>query len=166
MTESARRFKSLNRYLLAIIWATLLLALSPAYAAVAKDAVPADRTYFVVVMGLGDDGPYDVEATCLKFDGSEFCDVYGETCLEWDRTQGGKQVRKQSGFSFAVDIEDNGMLVQINGQGRVDDRGKKSALSAVGRGQVGDQMVNFSIAGREVRASRCPNLIRDYAASP
>jgi len=166
MIDSNPRYKSVHRHVIGIVSVGLLLTLSPAYSAVAKDAVPAERTYFIVIMGLGDNGPYDVEAGCLTFDGSEFCTEDGETCLAWDRTQGGLQVRKQSGLSFTADLEEDGMLLQINGQGRVDDRGKKSALSAVGRAQVGEQIVNFSLAGREVRASRCLDLISDFVAGP
>lgn len=166
MILSIPRSRSLTHRLTRSLFAAVLLAVAPVGLAAAKDAAPADRTYFVVIVGLGDGGPYDVEAGCLTFDGSEFCTDGDETCLAWSRTQGGLQVRKQSGFSFHVDMEEDGVLVQINGQGRVDDRGKKSALSAVGRGRVGDQMVNFSFAGREVRASRCPELVEDFLNGP
>lgn len=166
MFQSKPRRRSVTRYRTGILCAVALLAMASSQLAAAKEAAPADRTYFVVIVGLGAAGPYDVEAGCLTFEGSEFCTDGGETCLTWNRTQGGLQVRKQSGFSFLVELEEDGELVQISGQGRVDDRGKKSAISAVGRGRVNDQMINFSFAGREVRASRCPELVNEFLSGP
>jgi hypothetical protein len=146
---------------LLILLATLLI--SPT--AMAKNPPPEGRTYFVFIMGLDDD-PYGIEADCLTFDATQACSPDGQTCMAWERTEGGRQSQKESGFSLATEIEDDGLIIRLDGQGRIDSRGHKSSISAVARAAALDLQLNFAFAGRQVGASRCRQMVEDFRAQP
>lgn len=131
--------------------------------AMAKDPAPAGRTYFVFVMGLDED-PYAIEPDCLTFSATEACTLDGQLCLDWQRVEGGLQSSSQSGFSLVTEIEDDGLIVTITGQGRVDSRGRKSSISAVGRAAALDVQLNFSFSGRQANRNRCRQMMEDFQA--
>jgi hypothetical protein len=130
----------------------------------AKEPAPEDRTYLVYVVGLSDD-PYETMADCLTFDASQACTPDRSTCLSWQRTEGGVQTGRESGFSFFDETDDEGVLVTIEGQGRVDSRGAKSSISAVAQAFALGQRLNFSFSGRQIGLGKCLNKLEELAAS-
>ena len=147
--------------ILALVLPLVLLAGSTAAAGA---QAPQGRTYFVWVMGLNDD-TYDADVDCLTFDATEACSSDGEVCLAWQRAEGGVQARKQSGFSFETEIDDDGLIITMDGQGRVDDRGKGSSISMVARAAALDLQLNFVVSGRQARRSRCLRMVEDFYAA-
>lgn len=144
--------------------AILLLVTAPASGA-NKGLAPDGRTYFAVITGVGD-SPYEVQASCIQFHTTEMCVVDGD-CFEYSLTEGGVQTRHQTSFQFAGTFLDDGLEVRIDGQGRADNRGRRSSLAAVAHAMVEDPVtgqragLNLSFSGREVGASRCQQLARD-----
>jgi len=129
--------------------------------AMAKDPAPDGRTYFVYVMGLDED-PYAIEPDCLTFNATQACTQDGAMCLDWERVEGGVQKKTESGFSLATEIENEGLVIAITGQGRVDSRGRKSSISAVGKASALDVQLNFSFSGRQTTRNRCRQMMEDF----
>lgn len=129
--------------------------------AVAGAQAPQDRTYFVYLMGLNDD-PYEVDADCLTFNATQACSIDDEFCLTWQRTEGGLQTRKESGFSFTAEIDEEGLVITLEGQGRLDTHGRKSSISISAHASALGQKLNFIAAGRQVRRNRCGQLVEDF----
>jgi len=127
----------------------------------AKGLPPEGRTYFVYVMGLEDD-PYEISADCLEFDATHACSVDDQFCLAWQRTEGGIQTNKEFGLSFSAEIDDDGLLITMGGQGRVEARGRRNSLSAVGRASALHVQLNFTFFGREVGKGRCLRMVEDF----
>lgn len=127
----------------------------------ARGLPPEGRIYFVYVMGLNDD-PYEASADCLEFDETQACSVDDQFCLTWQRTEGGLQTNRAFGISFAAEIDSDGLLITMEGQGRVESRGRRSSISAVGRAAALDVQVNFVFSGREVGRSRCLGMVEDF----
>ena len=140
-----------------------MLLLSPA--AMAKNPVPEGRTYFIFIMGL-DDSPYGIEVDCLTFDANQACTPEGDVCLDWQRTQGGVQTNREVGFSLSTQFEEDGLIIRMDGQGRVDSRGRKSSLSAVARAEALGEQMNFTFAGRQVKRSQCIRLAEEFRSQP
>ncbi len=137
-------------------------------ATAASAARPPDgRTYFVVSLGVASDRSeaYEVDVGCVQFSDDEFCEDDG-ACGTWFRTTAGLQTLKQSsiGFEYTLIDDETGATVQIDGQGRVDDRGAKSSMGAVARGlEAGSSSkINFAFAARAVSPARCLELVATH----
>ena len=140
---------------------TLSATLLASSALVAKSPAPEGRTYFIHVIGFGDD-PFMAEADCLTFDATQACTLDGQTCLDWSRIEEGRQTVRESGFTMSTEIDDEGLVITMEGQGRVDSRGPKSSIAAVGQAAALDQRMNFTFAGRQTSRSRCLDMVEDF----
>ena len=111
--------------------------------------------------------PYEVEASCLEVNATEFCLDSEDTCLAWTRTEGGAQTRRQVSFEFQAEFMDDGMLLELDGQGRADDRGPRSSISAVARLRAPElgAKINFALSGRETSAAECQDLVEEFQAA-
>lgn len=130
-------------------------------ATMAKGPPPEGRTYFVYVMGLEDD-LYDISADCLEFDETQACSIGDQFCLTWQEAEGGLHTSKAFGISFAAEIDSDGLLITMEGQGRVETRGRRSSISAVGRAAALDVQLNFTFSGRDVGRSRCLRMVEEF----
>ncbi len=142
--------------LLLILCAMLLTSTT----AMARSPAPEGRTYFIYVMGLNDD-PYEVDADCLAFDETLACSL-NQNCLSWQRADGGLQTNNESGFLLVGDLDDDGLIVTMEGQGRVNSRGRRSSISVVTRASALGFQLNFAMAGRDVGRSRCRRMVEDF----
>jgi hypothetical protein len=140
------------------------LAASPATAA----KPPAGRTYFVVSLGVATDRSeaYEIDAGCIRFTATEICQA--DECGTWRRTSVGQQTPNQASieFQFTLIDDETGLPIEIVGQGRVDTRGRKSSVGAVGRGlePLSGTRINFAFAARAVGAARCARLVEEFEA--
>ena len=143
-----------------------ILVLSLAATAEAREPFPEGRVYFTLFEGLGDT-PYEVSADCLEVGASELCLDDETVCLEWNRTEGGVQTRRQISFEFRAEFEQDGMLLELDGQGRADDRGARSSIAAVARLRAPElgAKINFSLSGRETSAAECRDLVEEFQAA-
>lgn len=144
--------------ILLLILGAMLLSGS---ATLAKDLPPEGRTYFVYVMGFEQD-PYEVFADCLEFDETQACSLDDLFCLTWQKTEGGLQTSRAFGISFAAELDSDGLLITMEGQGRVESRRRRSSISAVGRAVALGQQLNFAFSGREVGRSKCLRMVEDF----
>ena len=142
----------------------LLAILVTGSTAVAGAPAPEGRTYFVYIMGLNDD-PYEVGVDCLAFDATQACSLDDEICLAWERAEGGLQTRKESGFSIVTEIDDDGLILTLEGQGRVNSRGGRSSISVAADVTALDVHLNFVFAGRQVGKNRCLRLQEEFLAA-
>jgi len=129
--------------------------------AMAKGPAPEGRTYFVYVMGLNDD-PYEADADCLAFDATHACAIDDQICLTWQRAERGLQTNRESGFSVAAEINDDGLIITMKGQGRVNARGRKSSISVAAWAEALGFEQNFVFAGRQVGRARCLGMVEDF----
>ncbi len=156
MQRNLRNHPSLATTLIALLAALLTLsglATDPAAAAKA----PIGRTYFTVFVGL-DEG-YGITASCFEFGEDDFCSQGGQQCGFWQRTD---RTGRQSGFEFDLSFLEDGEAVEVDGQGRVDTRGRGSSIAGVGRFSAGRTRGNFAFAGRQARAARCLELLQEF----
>jgi len=130
-------------------------------ATVANGPPPEGRTYFIYLMGLEDD-LYDISADCLEFDETQACSIGDQFCMTWQEAEGGSPTSKAFGISFAAEIDSEGLLITLEGQGRVETRGRRSSISGVGRAAALDVQVNFAFSGREVGRSKCLRMVEDF----
>ena len=144
-----------------ILLLTLITGLLMSPSLMAKGPPPDGRTYIVFVMGLGDD-PLSPEGDCLTFDATRACTLDNGTCLDWRRTEGGLQTPNESGFSLATEIEDDGLTIVMEGQGRIDSRGPKSSISAAVHATALDVQLNFAFTGRQTSRNKCRRRIEDF----
>ena len=141
----------------------LLFAATPGEAA----APPLGRTYFVLSLGVATDGgeAYEIDAGCLTFTRTAVCETDGD-CGSWWRIDEETRLPRQSvaGFEFDLTDDETGLPVRIEGRGRIDARGPKSSLAAVGYGieTASGTTINFAIAGRSVGAQKCRRLVREF----
>lgn len=148
----------------------MLAALGALAGASAADAAkpPVGKTYFIVALGLTTDTQeaYALDAGCLSFTGSEMCDTDGD-CGSWWPVEEADRAKKQLalGYEFALIDDETGQPVTIEGVGRVDLRGAKSAISGVARGESSGIEINFALAGRAVGAARCRRLVAEFEAA-
>lgn len=149
----------LTPILLLILCAVLITGTT----AEAKGPPPEGRTYFVYVTGLDED-PYAAQADCLTFDATEACTPDGQTCLTWERTTGGLQTNKESGISLTAQIDEDGLIITLESQGRVDSRGSKSSIAVVGHATALDGQLNFTFSGRQVSRGRCLRMVEAFTA--
>ena len=70
----------------------------------------------------------------------------------------------QVGFEFELTDDETGLPIKINGVGRIDSRGAKSAIAGAAHGVelTTGETINFALAGRAVGAARCEQMERDY----
>jgi hypothetical protein len=129
----------------------LLLGASLVFAA----KPPEKKTYFTILVGL--DAPYSWDADCLSFTSTEMCTSDG-LCGSWTFTETGGS---ETGFAFEIDDEENGG-VRIDGNGRIDDRGKNDSLAGAARAREGGQSVNFSFTGRSTKRKKCSRLLAEW----
>ena len=122
---------------------------------------PQGRTYFVNVMGLGDE-PYDMSVACLAFDATQACVPDDEVCLNWQRSEGGVQTVQVSGFTVDGELNDDGLVITMDGQGRVEGRGRKSSITIAARAQALGVQLNYVIAGRQASRGRCRRMVEAY----
>ena len=150
----------------------VLSAVLFAGSSMASAAPPQGLNYFITVMGLGD-APYDVEAACLDFDATHACVLDEDVCLTWERAEGGVQKVQVSGFTVEGELNDDGLVIAMDGQGRVEGRGRKSAIAVAARARdvlqtehLGDhalgRQVNYVIAGRQVSRGNCRRLVDEF----
>jgi hypothetical protein len=142
-----------------IVSITLLMTAS---SAMAKAPAPEGRTYFIQVMGL-DETPYEVGADCLTFGATEACSLAG-TCLRWERLESPQGSRKESGFTLVGEVEDDGLSITLEGQGRVNSRGAKSSIAVASRASALGVQLNFAFLGRQAGLSRCIQLVEEFNA--
>ena len=140
-----------------IVSIAILLPLS---AAVAKGPAPEGRTYFIQVMGL-EEQPYEVATDCLTFGATEACSLAG-VCLRWERLESPQQTRKEFGFTLVGEVEDDGVVIVLDGRGQVNSRGSKSSIAVASRASAMGVQLNFAIAGRQVGRARCEQLVEEF----
>lgn len=134
----------------------LTLPLLLAASAVLAASPPANNTYFTILVGM--DAPYSWHGECLSFTETELCSSDGD-CGTWSRT--GRDGPEMA-FTFEVSYTSDGEEVRIEGQGRIDDRGKQDSLAAVARVEVGGTRSNVGITGRSTSRKRCSRVLRDF----
>jgi len=144
-----------------IVLVTAILALG-AYSAQARPPFPENRTFFVVFMGLGDT-PYHVEAACFEFSATEICSE--DTCLEWVLSEDEANTRRSMTFEFSGEIDDEGLLIDIQGKGTAEDRGKKSSFTGTFRARALGVSLNAAMAGRETSPAKCRRLVEAFEAT-
>ena len=146
------------------------IALLAATAATAAKA-PGGKTYFIVSLGVATDDfeAYDLDVGCITFTDTEICQASGgsEDCGSWRRSSSGKQTKKEMSFVFEFSLIDDetGLPVEIEGQARIDTRGRKSSIGGVAQAlePISGTKINFAMAGRAVGAARCARLVEDFA---
>lgn len=148
----------------AVAMALILALTSPANAA----KPPVGRTYFVISIGTerAEGAEYAMGAGCVQFTATEFCQ--DDECGSWSRTTTDVQTPTQTSFTFEVTVTDDetGLPVEVDGEGRIDSRGRKDALAAAASGlDSSGEQINFAFAGRSVRAARCPQLVEEFEAA-
>ncbi len=147
-----------------IRWCLLvLLALATALGALVEPAEaarpPVGRVYYTVAMGL--ETGYDTKTQCFEFHRDKLCTLDGLICGSWAPTEG---IHREMGLSFDLTTLAGGDLMALEGLGRLDTRGPKSALAGTGRfspvdGE--DSEANFSFAAREVTRAECLDLLEE-----
>ena len=130
-----------------------LLASLPATAA----KPPEDGTYFVVAMGLADE--FAVQAECFAFTKSGLCSLDGEICGSWQPLE---TAGSMTSFEFELFALDGASPVTLEGVGRVDTRGKKSAIGGAGRVTGLSAPANFAFSGRETHVTKCLRLLAEF----
>lgn len=149
---------------LALLTVAVLLVAAPARGAKA----PAGKTYFVISVGLSTEAPeaYEPDAGCLRFTRTEMCES-GGNCGSWWPTEDPERSPKQSplGFRFELTDDETGLLLVVEGAGRIDWRGPKSSIAGVGHAEdpVSGAKINFAIAGRAVGPARCAELAQQLS---
>lgn len=147
----------------AVMALALVAVAQPAGAAKA----PAGKTYFVVSVGVASDPSeaYEVDVGCVRFSRTEICDTDGD-CGSWWRMREEVPLRQQwqVGFEFELIDDETSLPIRINGIGRIDSRGAKSAIAGAAHGVelTSGETINFALAGRAVGAARCERMARDY----
>jgi murein DD-endopeptidase MepM/ murein hydrolase activator NlpD len=135
----------------------LVMAVALALPALAAEP-PAQRTYFTLIVGLGE--PYDTQAECLTFKGDSLC-TSERLCGPWQRTAADT-------FEFAFAFTENGEEVEIEGAVRFDKEGSLSSIAGISKLRAGGQTSTFGLTGQSVKKKSCSRLLRewDIAATP
>ena len=141
-------------------WSSLALCVLVLASPVAAVSPPANNTYFAIIMGS--DEPYSWDADCLRFTQTELCTSEG-ACGSWSRVG---QEGSEMSIAFELAYEDDGEEVRIEGQGRIDDRGKNDSLAAAARIEVAGRSINIGITGRSTSRKKCERVLRDFKNSP
>jgi murein DD-endopeptidase MepM/ murein hydrolase activator NlpD len=144
--------RCLSRWTVVVCTAGLLAATSaPAWA-----GPPAGRTYFTIF--LGTESPFSEGADCMRFTRDEIC-TSSDLCGSWFRTE---PVGPESAIAFEFRFDDGGQPTEIEGQARIDNRGKKNTLAAVARYRQGREVRNFGFVGRPARPRECLGLLAEW----
>jgi hypothetical protein len=148
-----RRTRTVNRAAggLVIIVGLLFVASAPS----ASAAPPAKRTYFTVFIGL--DEPYSWQADCLRFSKREVC-TSDRACGAWVRTEKGPA----GAFSYEIELAGYGVPIRIDGQARVETRGKQDTIGGTSRAEMEDQSYHFSLTGRSTKHRKCLRLMERW----
>ena len=142
------------------VFSFLYLLLGTSTSSVMAASPPANHTYFAILMG--GDAPYSWDAECLRFTQTELCTQKG-ACGTWSRI--GPEGPEMA-FAFEVTYQEDGRDVRIEGQGRIDDRGKKDSLAAAAQVELGGSSTNIGITGRSTSRKKCERVLRDFMNSP
>ena len=133
-------------------------------AGVANATPPIGKTYFTILMGVEE--PYGTLPGCVSFTETEICFFISappntlDTCGDW---MPGTETGKQTSFTFDFEfLEFEGESIRVDGQGRVDSRGRKSTVSSSGRARDAEGKLNFGMVGRATSPNRCRQLVDDY----
>jgi hypothetical protein len=121
---------------------------------------PVGRTYYTVLVGVAE--PYDISTACFEFGPNGVCSTDGDTCGSWLRAGGHG---KQTGFTFDMSLLENGELIKLQGEGRLDTLGRKSSIGGTGRISGAGPRYNYSFAGREMPKNRCQHMLVDDPVS-
>ena len=124
------------------VFSFLYLLLGTLASSVMAAPPPANHTYFVILMG--GDAPYSWDAECLRFTQTELCTQKG-ACGTWSRI--GPESSEMA-FAFEITYQEDGIDVTMEGQGRIDDRGKKDSLTAAAQVELGGNSTNIGVTGR------------------
>jgi hypothetical protein len=138
------------------------LALSCLITTLATESVlaadpPINKTYFTIFVGM--ESPYSWGADCLRFSATELC-TSDDVCGSWTFTEG---PGPESGISFEIS-DDGDQEILIDGQARIDDRGKKDSLAGVAQATVDGKSFNFSFTGRSTNRKKCGRLVDEWYA--
>ena len=153
-TKASTGRDRLMRHLAVSLAALILASLTSDPVAAAK--APIRETYFTLILGL--DAPYGWQADCLRFTSSELCTL-GATCGGWVRTE---PAGPETALTFDLSFEESGVQVEIDGQARIDDRGKSSSLAGVARARIGGRTSNFGLTGRATSKAKCLKMRREW----
>lgn len=99
-----------------LLWSFTVLAAGAVAAAPAQG-----KTYFTVTLGV--EGPFETGVDCLQFTATEVCTSSG-LCGPWERTE---PVGPETGFSLEFSYEEQGARVEIDGDGRINNRGPQDS---------------------------------------
>ena len=149
--SNARQQRALTLGVLAA--AALLLASSTSVDAARP---PVGKTYYTILVGVG--SPYESTSSCFEFGANDVCSTDGDSCGSWLRTDA---TGKQTGFTFDMSLLDDGRLVRLRGEGRVDTLGRKSSIGGTGRISGAGPTYNYSCAGRAMPKARCQQMLAD-----
>ena len=160
-----------NRFRLTALTLAALLAVGALLSAPTAEAAkpPVGRTYFIVSIGVASDATdaYELDVGCLQFKREVLCDTDGD-CGTWWRIDEDNPAARQwaAGFEFDLTDDETGLPIHIEGRGRIDGRGPKSALAGVAHGveTTSGVTINFAFAGRAVGATKCRRLVADFEA--
>ena len=140
----------------AMMLATLPMA-SPAPATATSP--PTNRTFLVIVLGL--EGRYSWQAACLDFTRNEVCTSFGD-CGSWDRGETGPT----SAFSFEIQSGGDDPPVQLEGEMRIESRGKRESIGGTARATLGDQSIVVALSGRSTTRKRCLEQLELWESLP
>ena len=143
----------MQRTAIRLIALALLLGAPLAFAA----QPPTNKTYFTIFVGM--ESPYSWDADCLSFSVTGMCTSDG-VCGSWTYTDGPGD---ETGVSFELS-DDADQEIQIDGHGRIDDRGKKDSLAGVAQATVDGKSFNFSFTGRSTTRKKCSRLVDEWEA--
>ena len=146
------------------IVAIIALSLAVVAPADAKQPAPKNRYYFMVAVGFYAD--YDVSAECFKFTNKKM-----KALLEpgiggkWNFIEKGEQAEIHVDVAAPMLIEGMPIDVTVDGYGRIDDRGARSAFGGAAQLNIPafSAISNFAMAGREVKKKKqCIKMARDF----
>ena len=151
-TKIRRRLGALG---LGSVTLTLMLAVVPEST---EAALPANRTYFVIMQGLEE--RYSWQAGCLDFSRREVCTSDGD-CGSWNQTEAGPDGE----ISFEMEVGDDEDPAQIEGRIRFETRGKREAIGGTMRVRVGADSFTVALAGRSTSPGRCETELRFWESA-
>jgi murein DD-endopeptidase MepM/ murein hydrolase activator NlpD len=137
-----------------VFWLSSLAVLAAASLTAAPP--PQGKTYFTISLGEG--SPFGVRAGCVSFTATEICTASG-LCGSWSRTE---PPGLESAFAFEISFEEEGELVEIDGQARIVDAGKQDSFGAAIRVSSGGKSINLGLVGRSTKPRKCQRLLHDW----
>ena len=131
---------------------TCVLLLLSMNSAPAQGQSPRNQTYFTMLLGLSE--AYGWDADCLRFTGSGVCTGDG-LCGEWSSISA-------NAFSLELSYEENGALVEIRAEGRVENEGARDTIGGAGLVVVDGKASNFGFTGRSLKRKQCEKQLRRW----